>query len=371
MLGTPELLSAEKQAAEVNIIGAINVYDAAARHGIPVVQIGTGHKGQPNPYAITKGAAEDLGLARARWLGEKITVVRAYHVYGPGQLPGPPYGPAGVHKFFPTFACRVLSGQPLELCGGGGQLIDPVHVSDVAVALADAISGPYGQVVEAGCGKPVSVVQVAADITGAAPDGGPPGAPWAMITAPGRPGEPQDAEVVADGACVPEPVALPGPRDSGVVPAMASPLVTVVTPTWQRHPLLFSRCVPPVQAQDYPAVEHIVVSDGPDPVLASAFKGRIYASSTPAATVTRNSRSMTRTPSGGTTPGSTAWTWPKATTSPTSTTTTPGAPTTCGSSSPHWKTPAPSSRTPGWRSTAAASTSSAPTPRKRGRSTRP
>jgi UDP-glucose 4-epimerase len=193
-LGTPELLGSERGAAEVNILGAVNVYDAAARlGGIPVVQIGTGHKGQPNPYAITKGAAEDLGLARARWLGEKITVVRAYHVYGPGQLPGPPYGPASVHKFFPTFACRALSGEPLELCGGGGQLIDPVHVSDVAVALADAIGGPYGQVVEAGCGKPVSVEHVAVDIVATCGRYGP------MFTRmPGRPGEPRDAEVVAE-----------------------------------------------------------------------------------------------------------------------------------------------------------------------------
>ena len=110
MLGTPELFGSERDAAEVNILGAVNVYDVAAELGIPVVQIGTGHKGQPNPYAITKAAAEDLGLARAAWLGEKITVVRAFHVYGPGQIPGPPHGPAKVHKFFPTFACRALSG---------------------------------------------------------------------------------------------------------------------------------------------------------------------------------------------------------------------------------------------------------------------
>jgi UDP-glucose 4-epimerase len=194
MLGTPELFGSEHEAAEVNIIGALNVYDAAARFGgIPVVQIGTGHKGQPNPYAITKACAEDLGLARARWLGEKITVVRAYHVYGPGQLPGPPYGPAGVHKFFPTFACRALSGLPLELCGGGGQLIDPVHVSDVAVALADAIGGPYGQVVEAGCGKPVTVAQVASDIADWDH-----GFTWRLTEVAGRPGEPRDAEVVAE-----------------------------------------------------------------------------------------------------------------------------------------------------------------------------
>ena len=191
-LGTPELFGSERHAVTANILGAVNTYDAAAKLGIPVVQIGTGHKGQPNPYAITKGCAEDLGLARAQWLGEKIAVVRAFHVYGPGQVPGPPHGKASVHKFFPTFACRALTGMPLELCGGGGQLIDPVHVSDVAVALADAISGPYGTVTEAGCGKPVAVAVVAADIAEVCG-----GTPAQLTTSPARAGEPVDAEVVA------------------------------------------------------------------------------------------------------------------------------------------------------------------------------
>jgi nucleoside-diphosphate-sugar epimerase len=197
MLGTPELLGHEARAAEVNIIGAIRVYDFAASRGIPVVQIGTGHKGQPNPYAITKACAEDLGLARARWLGEKITVVRAYHVYGPGQIPGPPHGPAKVHKFFPTFACQALKSFELGLCGGGGQLIDPVHVSDVAVALADAIGGPYGTVTEAGCGKPVSVAQVARDIAQACARYRNTTVPVWITETGARAGEPQDAEVVA------------------------------------------------------------------------------------------------------------------------------------------------------------------------------
>jgi hypothetical protein len=45
------------------------------------------------------------------------------------------------------------------------------------------------------------------------------------------------------------------------------PRVTVVTPTWQRHDLLLNRAIPSVQAQGYPGVEHLVVSDGPDPEL--------------------------------------------------------------------------------------------------------
>lgn len=47
------------------------------------------------------------------------------------------------------------------------------------------------------------------------------------------------------------------------------PRVTVVTPTWQRHDLLLNRCIPSVQAQDYPSVEHLIISDGPDGALAT------------------------------------------------------------------------------------------------------
>ena len=46
-----------------------------------------------------------------------------------------------------------------------------------------------------------------------------------------------------------------------------STLVSVITPTWDRHELLLGRCVPSVQAQDYPDVEHVVLSDGPDTEL--------------------------------------------------------------------------------------------------------
>ena len=55
---------------------------------------------------------------------------------------------------------------------------------------------------------------------------------------------------------------------------MAVPLVSVITPTWQRHDLLLDRCIPSVAAQDYPAVQHVIVSDGPDNVLAGKIAGR-------------------------------------------------------------------------------------------------
>lgn len=52
---------------------------------------------------------------------------------------------------------------------------------------------------------------------------------------------------------------------------MSEPLVSVITPTWQRHDLLFDRCIPSVAAQSYGSVEHVVVSDGPDPALRNAL----------------------------------------------------------------------------------------------------
>jgi glycosyltransferase involved in cell wall biosynthesis len=50
-----------------------------------------------------------------------------------------------------------------------------------------------------------------------------------------------------------------------------SPLVSVITPTWRRHRHLLHRCIPSVQAQTYPNIEHVVVSDGPDPGLAAVI----------------------------------------------------------------------------------------------------
>ena len=77
VLGTVETFGTEHDVARVNVLGAITVADVAAELGVPMVQVGTGHKGQPNPYAITKACAEDLLLARAQWCGQPINVVRA------------------------------------------------------------------------------------------------------------------------------------------------------------------------------------------------------------------------------------------------------------------------------------------------------
>lgn len=186
VLGTSEIFGAEKEAAEVNIIGAVNVADACRLANIPVVQIGTGHKGQPNPYAITKACAEDLLLV----MDVKVNVVRAYHAYGPLQKPCIPFGRSKVKKIMPTFICRALSGEPIEINGSGNQIIDLVYAGDIAKVLVDALSEPYGRTIEAGTGHGTSVIEAAKYIQKEVQN-------VELIHKPMRKGEPENTTVIA------------------------------------------------------------------------------------------------------------------------------------------------------------------------------
>jgi len=164
VLGTSETLNDESRSLKVNVGGALTVAVAAEQAGVPMVQIGTGHRGQLNVYAVTKACAEDLVMARVRWGELRANVVRAFHAYGPGQKPPPPYGKATVRKIIPSFICAALTGDPLLVNGTGRQTIDLVHVDDVARILVDALEPPYGRTLEAGTGRPVSVIEAARDV---------------------------------------------------------------------------------------------------------------------------------------------------------------------------------------------------------------
>lgn len=191
-LGTEELIGREYAAAATNVLGAINVYDAARDVDARVVQIGTGHKGQPNTYAVTKACAEDLALIRARETGQDIVVVRAYHAYGPGQGVPRPHGEAHVRKIIPSFICRALTDMPIEIFGDGKNLIDLVYVGHVATVLVDAAErGEAGDLIEAGVGVELAVVDVAADVIAACDSHS------TVRFLPPRPGEPVGARAVA------------------------------------------------------------------------------------------------------------------------------------------------------------------------------
>lgn len=196
VLGTSETVGDELRAAEVNIIGALNIMDIAHRRNLPLVQIATGHEGQLNPYAITKKCATDLALSRAKWDGQAVNVVRAYHVYGDGQKMCAPHGPSKVRKIIPSFVARALTGMPLEINGDGMQTIDLVYIGDVAKALVDALFSPYGRVIEAGTGVATTVLAAANDVIKACDSKS------KIVHVPMRKGEPEGSSVVAtDPSC--------------------------------------------------------------------------------------------------------------------------------------------------------------------------
>lgn len=199
VLGTTELFADVDTAVRVNIAGAVHVYRAAAQVDVPVVQIGTGHKGQMNPYAITKACAEDLALAM-HGQGQPIAVVRAYHAYGPGQTPPHPWGPPGaVVKAIPAWIMAGLTNRPLQVFGTGHQQIDLVHVTDVARALVEPLAhldepAWGGAFPDAGTGVGTTVRDAAHDVARASSSGA-----WSILTdLVARPGEPLDAVVVAE-----------------------------------------------------------------------------------------------------------------------------------------------------------------------------
>lgn len=196
LLGTAEMIANPGAAVEVNIGGALNVFDAAAKHGVPVVNIAIGNHWMDNAYSISKDTADRFARMFVAYRGASITTVRTFDAYGPRQVPSAPFGPSRVRKIIPSFACRALSGQPIEIYGDGLQVIDLIHVSDVARILVDALEstdegGAAEKIIEAGTGSPVTVLSVAQMILGLVGSG-------RIVHLPMRAGEKPDAVIVAE-----------------------------------------------------------------------------------------------------------------------------------------------------------------------------
>jgi UDP-glucose 4-epimerase len=133
---------------EVNVLGTLNVLEAASRHGAPVVFTSTGGALYGNdapipttedrlpvpisPYGASKWAAEAYVNTWREASGIPHTVCRLGNVYGPRQNP---HGEAGVVAIFSRY---LWSGQAPTLYGFGKPTRDYVHAADVARALLAA-----------------------------------------------------------------------------------------------------------------------------------------------------------------------------------------------------------------------------------------
>lgn len=131
--------------AEVNILGLLNLLEAARKGGVrKVVFSSTGgaiygeqdlfpapesHPIRPvSPYGVSKASGElYLGYYQAQY-GLKSVALRYANVYGPRQNP---HGEAGVVAIFSE---RLLRGEPCVINGSGQQTRDFVFGPDIARA---------------------------------------------------------------------------------------------------------------------------------------------------------------------------------------------------------------------------------------------
>lgn len=197
VLGTQETIKNPRPAAKSNLVGGLNILEAAAQYNLPGTYIAVGNHWMNNTYSITKTMIERFIDMYNRNRGTKINIVRVVNAYGPRQLAAEPYGCGKVRKITPAFACRALLGHPIEVYGDGKQVSDMVYVGDVAKALVRATEKAkegvvFPRVVEVGPTDNKTVGEIAELINEIA------GGKSEIVNLPMRPGENVGDRVTAD-----------------------------------------------------------------------------------------------------------------------------------------------------------------------------
>jgi len=166
--------------AEVNVLGTINLLDAARRGGVrkvcfassggaiygggaklPVKE--TDDKAPESPYGISKKIVEDYFRWYRDLYGLQYTLCALANVYGPRQDPGLEGGVTAI------FARAMLDGRRPPVFGDGRQTRDFVYVEDVCDAFFRAADAGDGELFNIGTGREVSVLELyeaVADVTG-------------------------------------------------------------------------------------------------------------------------------------------------------------------------------------------------------------
>ena len=197
VLGTQETVMNPRPAAQSNLMGGLNMLEAAVQYDLPGTYIGVGNHWMNNTYSITKTMIERFIDMYNSNRGTRVNIVRAMNAYGPRQRPVAPWGCSKVRKITPSFACRALDGQDVEVYGDGQQVSDMCWVGDVAKALViateKAASGVvFPEAVEVGPEINSTVQEVAEMIVRLS------GTDSKIVNLPMRPGELAGSTVKAD-----------------------------------------------------------------------------------------------------------------------------------------------------------------------------
>jgi NAD dependent epimerase/dehydratase len=162
---------------EVNVLGTLNVAQAALRHGVQrivhtstsevygtaqSVPITEAHPLEPqSPYAASKVAADKLMDSYHRSFDLPVCVLRPFNTYGPRQ---------SARAIIPTIISQALAGSTLRL-GSLHPRRDLTYVEDTAAAFVAAATseGAVGRTIQLGTNHDVSVgdlVDMVAEVLG-------------------------------------------------------------------------------------------------------------------------------------------------------------------------------------------------------------
>jgi UDP-glucose 4-epimerase len=189
--------------ASVNIVGTLNLLEAARRSGLAqVIFASTGgamygeqerfpaeedHPARPlSPYGVAKLSVERYLYFYSQEYGIDATALRYANVYGPRQNP---HGEAGVVAIFLD---RLLSGREALINGDGLQTRDYVWVGDVVAANLAALGRPGFGIYNVGTGRETTVVELYRLLAAAA------GVTRPAVHGPAKAGE-QRRSVIASG----------------------------------------------------------------------------------------------------------------------------------------------------------------------------
>ncbi len=151
--------------AQVNVLGTLNVLEAARPHDAQVIFSSTGgaiygdcerpaREDDPrepvSPYGTSKLAAEEYLATWNRLHGTTHVALRFANVYGPRQLPKLEGGVVAI------FIDRLRVGEGIMIYGDGEQTRDFVYVGDIVAAVLSAI-GQQGGTFNIGTGTETSV----------------------------------------------------------------------------------------------------------------------------------------------------------------------------------------------------------------------
>jgi UDP-glucose 4-epimerase len=151
--------------AEVNVLGTLNVLEAARPHGAQLIFSSTGgaiygecerpareddERRPLSPYGTAKLGAEEYLATWNRLHGGRHVALRFANVYGPRQLSKLEGGVVAI------FVDRLRAGEGVTIFGDGEQTRDYVYVGDVVEAVLTAV-GQDGGVFNVGTGTETSV----------------------------------------------------------------------------------------------------------------------------------------------------------------------------------------------------------------------